>query len=166
MFKISLSKFICFFEHGTLFQLLQSTQLYKWGDFSHLCCSDFSDFSDFSWRSSTGLEETFWGGYRKKLSKLTNTSKSVICCSCFLIVCILLFWGGAIEMIATTGTVTVHRHGNSLSYNMLGCVSLLIGTFLSVSITSHCINVLYDFGKRFQITHLYLVLPYEGKWDN
>ena len=49
----------------------------------------------------------------------------------FVTVCIL---GGAVEMIATTGTATVHHHGSSLSYSMLGCVVLLIGTFLSVSL--------------------------------
>ena len=38
-------------------------------------------------------------------------------------------------MIATTGTVTVNHHGNNLSYSMLGCVLLLIGTFLSVSLS-------------------------------
>ena len=36
-------------------------------------------------------------------------------------------------MIASTGSVTVHRHGNSISYSVLGCVLLLVGTFLSVS---------------------------------
>ena len=35
-------------------------------------------------------------------------------------------------MIVMTGTVTVHHHGNSVSYSMLGCVVLLISSFFSV----------------------------------
>ena len=45
-------------------------------------------------------------------------------------------------MIASTGSVTVRRHGNGVSYNVLGCALLLLGTFLSVSPSLHMMESL------------------------
>ena len=50
-------------------------------------------------------------------------------------VVVILFLGGAIEMIASTGSVAVHHHDNSVTYSMLGCMLVLAGTFTSVSVS-------------------------------